>query len=70
MEYVTGDIGDRDYVLFTSDRGAVGVVHRSRVGWFRVVTGIRSGVFLGSFRYVGWNRRAVIRYGSIFVRGS
>ena len=53
VQYVTGDFGEQSYILFTSGRGAVGMVHRSRAGWCRVVTGIRSGVYLCGFRYVG-----------------
>jgi len=41
------------YILFVSVRGTVGIVHRSRGGWCLGVAGIRRGIFLGGFRYVG-----------------
>jgi len=55
--------------LFVVVCGAVGVVHRSRVGWCRGVTGIRGGIFLGDFRYVGWDRIICRRYVRMFYRG-
>ena len=37
------------YILFVAVRGAVDLMHRSRVGWCRGVDGIRSGIFLEVF---------------------
>ena len=53
MQFLLVVVGESDYILFASGRGAVGVVHRSGVGWCRGVVGIRSGIFLGGFRNVG-----------------
>ncbi len=53
MQCVVVVIEDSDYMLFASVREAIGVVHRSRGGWCRGVAGIRSGIFLGGFWYVG-----------------
>ncbi len=46
-------VGESDYILFASGRGAVDVVYKSLVGWCRGVAGIRIGIFLGGFRNVG-----------------
>ena len=54
------------YILFVAVCDTVGVVHRSRVVWCRGVVGIRRGIFLGVFRYVGWGRIIFYRYVSIF----
>ena len=56
------------YILFVAVCGTVGVEHRSRVGWWRGVAGDRRGIFLGVFRYDGWNRIILCRYVSIFIR--
>jgi hypothetical protein len=56
------------YILFVAVCGTVGVLHRSRVGWWRGVAGIRRGIFLGAFRCVGWGRSIFYRYVSIFNR--
>ena len=56
------------YILIVAVCGTVGVMHRSRVGWCRGVVGIRRGIFLGVFRYVGWSRSIFGRYLSIFNR--
>ncbi len=46
-------VGETDYILFASERGAVDVVYRSRVVCCRVVAGIWIVIFLGDFRDVG-----------------
>jgi hypothetical protein len=56
------------YILFVAVYGTVGVVHRSRVGWWRGVAGVRRGILLGFFRYVSWNRIRYYRYVSSFDR--
>ena len=56
------------YILSVAVCGTVGVVHWSRVGWFRGIDGSRRGIFLGVFRYVGWGRSICYRYASIFNR--
>ena len=61
-------VADSVYVLFVAVCGAVGVVHRSRVGWCRGVAGVLRGDFLGVFRHVGWGRILFYRYVSIFCR--
>ena len=50
------------YILYVAVCMTVGVVHRSRVGWFRGIAGSRRGIFLGVFRYVGWNRSIFYLY--------
>ena len=57
------------YILIVAVCGTVGVVHRSHVGWWRGIVGVRRGIFLGFFRYVGWNRILFYRYVSNFDRG-
>ena len=56
------------YILFVAVCGTVGVVHRSRVGLWRGVAGIRRGIVLGGFRHVGWNLIIFYRYVSRFDR--
>jgi hypothetical protein len=53
MRFVMVVVAVSVYILFVSVRGTVDVVHRSRVGWCRGVSGIRRDVFLGDFRYGG-----------------
>ena len=53
MQYVVVVVEEFDYILSASGQGAVGVVHRSRVGWCRGVAVILIGIFLGGFRNVG-----------------
>ena len=54
--------------IFVSVCGTVGALHRTRAGWWRGVDGIRRGIFLAVFRYVGWGRRIFYWYVSIFNR--
>ena len=46
-------VAESVYILFASVRGAVGVVHRSCVGWGREVVESRRGILGRDFRYVG-----------------
>ncbi len=65
MRFVMTVVEGSNYMLFSSVREAVGVVHRSRSGWCRGVAGIRRGSFLGGIRYVGRDYRIFCRYGSV-----
>ena len=61
-----GNRRDVGLYIFFAVCGTVGALYRSRVGWWRGIAGIRRGVFLGVFRYVGWGRGIFYWYVSIF----
>ncbi len=57
------------YILFVAVCGIIGVVHRSRGGWYQGVAGVRRVDFLEDFRYVGWGHIIFFRYVITFDRG-
>ena len=56
------------YIMFVMVCGAVGVLHQSRVCWRRGAVGMREGVFLAVYRYVGLCRSVFSVYGIVYDR--
>jgi hypothetical protein len=57
-----------DYICFVVVYGTVGALYRSRVGWRRGAASILKCVFLAVCRYVGWSRKNIYWYASIYNR--